>query len=379
MNQENKPIRVAQIMGDMSNGGVRSLVLNFYKHIDKTKFQFDFIVNENSRNIAEEEILAMGGRVYKIPTYKHFFSYKKALRRLFRENHYQIVHSRVNSLSVFPLQVAKQEKVPVRIADSLSSSNPSEVLRNTIKFGLKLFSKKYPTDLTSCSSEAAVWLFGKKAVKQQRVTVIPPAIETRRFAFSDSSRNEIRSSLGIPKDAWVVGNIGRLVKQKNQSYLIRAFAQILRERPNSYLLFVSKGPLEESLRSLSNKLGLGSHVIFTDTNTGTAPYYSAMDCFALPSLYEGFAIVLIEAQANGLPCIISEPVPKEADLTSLISRLPISNRDLLEWSSAMATPKPRLDSTEAIASLEQQGYDVSKEARALEKYYEDCLSKSAKH
>lgn len=177
-----EPIRVAQVVGKMV-GGVEAVVMNYYRHIDRSKVQFDFLVDSDSTLVPREEIESLGGRVFEIPPYQHVVEYQRELQRLFKEENWKIVHSHINALSVFPLRAAKKAGIPVRIAHSHSTSGKGEFAKNVIKGSLKLFSTRYPTDLAACTEHAGKWLFGSSCF-----TVFNNAIDLNNFSFNRSIR-----------------------------------------------------------------------------------------------------------------------------------------------------------------------------------------------
>lgn len=234
------PIRVAQVMGKMLGGGVESVVMNYYRHIDHSKVQFDFLVDADSTRVPEEEIKALGGRVFRIPPYQHPLRYRKALVRLFHEEHWPIVHSHINTLSVFPLSAAKKAGVPVRIAHSHSTMGKGELAKNLMKLALRPLSNLYPTERFACSEYAGKWLFGRNA----DFTVIPNAIELEKFRFDPVIRQETRRELEIADDVFLVGHVGRFMPQKNQAFLVDVLAELLprsRTRCSRSLVTVQTG------------------------------------------------------------------------------------------------------------------------------------------
>lgn len=305
-----KPIIVAQIMGKWIGGGVESVIMNYYRHLDHNKVQFDFICDEDSTRIPYEEIQKLGGRVFLVPKYQKLPQYLKALENLFRENQYHIVHSNVNTISVFPLYAAKKAGVPVRISHSHSTSNPKEWKRNIIKNILRPFSKKYATDYFACSELAGRYLFGSKAFDQGKVKIIHNAIDLDKFKFDPDARKKLRKELGIDEKTIVVGHVGRFVKQKNHDFLIDVFKEYHTKNPDSKLLLIGTGPLEEKIKAKVEKLNLSGSVLFLGQREDTNKLYSVMDVFCLPSLYEGLPVVGVEAQANELPCIFSNIIDK---------------------------------------------------------------------
>ena len=194
MSTENKsePIRIAHVIGKLYAGGVESVIYNYYRHIDRTKYQFDFIIDADSKIDPPQEIMDLGARFYVVPPYQKLPQYMKELVRLFRENRYQIVHSSMNSLAVFSLCAAWIAGVPIRICHNHSRPGKGETKRNILKYSLRPFSKLFPTHLCACSRMAGEWLFGKRAMKRGKVTIFNNAIETEKFAFDPVVRNEVR-------------------------------------------------------------------------------------------------------------------------------------------------------------------------------------------
>ena len=215
MKKKEQPIIIAQIMGKMIGGGVESVIMNYYRHIDKSKVQFDFICDSDSTNIPYEEIESLGGRVILCPPYQKLFQYIKFLTKLFKDNDYKIVHSNINTLSVFPLFAAKKAGVPVRIAHSHSTSNKKEWKKNIVKNILRPFSKRYATVYFACSELAGRYMFGDKSFNEGKVTIINNAIDLDEFKYDKKLRNKKRKELNIDEDTLVIGHIGRFVDQKN--------------------------------------------------------------------------------------------------------------------------------------------------------------------
>jgi len=306
---QKKPIIVAQIMGKWVGGGVESVIMNYYRHLDHSKIQFDFICDEDSTRIPYDEIKKLGGRVFLVPKYQNLPKYLKALEKLFKENQYRIVHSNINTLSVFPLYAAKKAGVPIRISHSHSTSNPKEWKRNLIKNILRPFSKRYATDYFACSEKTGIYQFGKR--KSKLVKIIPNSIDIEIFKFHPKDRQDIRAELGIEEDTIVIGHIGRFVETKNHQFIIHSFSKLHQKNPNTKLILIGDGPLLEKTRKTVRDLGLEESVLFLGRKENIAPYYSVFDIFFLPSLYEGMPMSGIEAQVSGLKCIFSSSFSKD--------------------------------------------------------------------
>ena len=364
-----EPIRVAQIIGKWVGGGVEVVIMNYYRHIDRSKIQFDFICDSDSTNIPYEEIKQLGGKVIIIPSYKKIFKYSKELIKILKENKYDIVHSNINTLSVFSLRCAKKAGVKVRIAHSHSTSNKKEWKRNIIKNILRPFSKVYSTNYFSCSELAGRWLFGNKTYNNGKVYVLNNAIDLEKFKYKKNVRKKIRKDLGIEENTIVIGNVGRFVTQKNHVFLINMFYEYHKRNPNSVLLLIGEGTLMTKIKDMVNSLNIYNSVLFLGQRNNTNEFYQAMDVFALPSLYEGLGMVLIEAQASGLPCVASDNVPIEASVSELVKYKKLDSID--NWCNAidMCSKIPRV-----CKDISNSGYDIKTESRKLEKVYVDLYN-----
>lgn len=356
-----KPIRVAQIVGKMVGGGVESVVMNYYRHIDRSKVQFDFLVDEDSTRVPEEEIIALGGRVFRIPPYQHPIRYRRELIRLMHEQQWPIVHSNINTLSVFPLSAAKKMGVPARIAHSHSTMGKGEFAKNAMKLVLRPFANVYPTVRFACGHYAGEWLFGKN----HDFTVIPNAIELDKFRFDSTVRQKVREEFGIADDTFLIGHVGRFMPQKNQVFLVDMLADLLPSRPNTMLAFVGEGPDKADVQQHAEELGVVDHVMFLGQRSDVNRLYQAFDVFCLPSLYEGLCLVGVEAQRAGLPCLFSDAITREVDVTGTSKFMPIESHE--EWSSSILALEPgiRIDSSDKAFS----DYDISENARELTSIY----------
>jgi len=362
----NEPIRVAHIMGKMLGGGVEAMVMNYYRHINREKVQFDFIVDEDSTIVPQEEIENLGGAVYTIPPYQKSRAYHKALVKLFSEKNYSIVHSHINTLSVFPLYAAKRAGVPVRIAHSHSTAGKGELKRNILKYTLRPFSKRYPTHFFACSKYAGRWLFGKKA----NFAVVKNAIDISNFQFCKQVRQTMRNELGI-ENKFVVGHAGRFTKQKNHSFLLDIFHEVFKQNPNAILLLIGEGELEQDVRKKIAYLNLSDNVQLLGVRGDVAKLMQAMDVFLLPSLYEGLPVVGVEAQMAGISVVASDVITQEVKLSENFIFLPLE-MPASNWAENILS----LDLTareDASKKALASGYDIRTAAEELCRLYERCL------
>ena len=366
--KKNKPIRVAHVVGKWLGGGVESVVMNYYRHIDRTKIQFDFICDSDSTNIPYDEIDHLGGRVILVPPYQKLFQYLKELKKIFKENNYKIVHSHINTLSVFPLYAAKKAGVKVRIAHSHSTTNKKEKKKNLMKQVLRPFSKLYATDYFRCSELAGRWLFGNKEYDKGNVFLLNNAIDIEKFQYNEKVRKEKRKELNIKDNTLVIGHIGRFVAQKNHTFLIDIFHEVHKKNKNSILLLVGQGPLMNEIKEKVDDLKLTKYVKFLGQRNDVSELYQVFDVFVLPSLYEGLGMVLIEAQTSGLPCITSNEVPECVNVTNLVQFLDLS---LLPktWGDKIDICSNQREQKNLYQCIQKSGFDIKKETYLLSDKY----------
>lgn len=368
MSEKGKPIRVAQMMTDMNYGGVEMVVMNYYRHIDRTKVQFDFIVLEGSSIPQREEIEKLGGRIYVVPRYTHLVQYERAIQKIFKENRYQIVHSHMNTLSVFSLWGAKKIGIPNRIIHNHSTAGKGETKKNLIKYALRPFAKMNATQLCACSRYAGEWMFGKNT----EFKVIHNAIDLERYRYNEEVRSELRKELGL-EDKFVIGHIGRFCFQKNHDFLIDIFDEVCRKREDAVLMLIGEGELENEVRGKVHRLGLDDRVLFLGKKADAYRYYQAMDVFLLPSRYEGLPVVGVEAQAAGLVTIYSTEVSSEVAVTELTSFISL-DKSAERWAEAVIEIGGKYKRRDTCEDLKKAGFDIKIEAGKLEQFYYSLMS-----
>jgi glycosyltransferase involved in cell wall biosynthesis len=355
-----EPIRVAQVLNRMDSGGIESVVMNYYRHMDRSQVQFDFYLAEDSSFPQRQELEQLGAGIYLSPSYSKPFTYHSALYKAFREKKYRIVHAHLSTMSVFPLFAAWRAGVPVRICHNHTTAYWGEGSKTLLKYLLRPFNKVFATDYFACGETAGRWMYGDWCFDSGRVTVMPNAIDTEKFAFDPEARVALRDELGIAQDAFVVGHVGRFMYQKNHGFLIDIFTELQKEKPETRLLLVGEGELMGAIESKVKELGLEKKVIFTGARRDVSKLYSAMDVLCLPSFYEGMPVVAWEAQVNGLPCVFSDKVSKEAKQGDHCCFLDLA-QGLGEWVSAILRSGERLES---------HVLDIQKNAEQLEFFYE---------
>lgn len=366
--EKNEPIRVAQIMGKWVGGGVEAVVMNYYRHIDRDKIQFDFICDDDSTRIPTEEIEKLGGKVILIPPYQKVFKYHKTLKKVLQEGQYKIVHSHINALSVFSLWAAKSAGVPVRIAHSHSTSNKKEWKKTLLKNILRPFSKVFATDYFCCSELAGRWLFGNKTYDQGKVYLLNNAIDVDKFKYDEKIRKEKRKELNIKYNQLVIGHIGRFVQQKNHDFLIDIFNEIYKQDKNAILLLIGEGPLKEEIQNKVNELGLDKNVKFLGQRSDANELYQAMDTFVLPSLYEGLPVVGVEAQAAGLPCFFSTDMTKETEILDSTKFISLTHKSKY-WADKILKEVSLFKRQDTSEEIVDNKFSIKNEAKKLYSYY----------
>jgi len=350
----------------MLGGGVETVVMNYYRHIDRDRYQFDLLIDSDSTHIPFLEVEAMGGRIIKIPPYQHQMAYQHELKHLFRQEGWDIVHSHINAMSVFPLHAAQMAGVPVRIAHSHSTSGVGEYTKNVVKNFLKPFSKTYANVLVACSQYAGEWLFGKDV----DFFVLRNAVDTQLFAPNEAVRLKTRRLLGISPETLVVGHIGRFTTQKNHAYLLKIFRAIKQLECDSVLLCAGEGPLIEAAKERASDLGIADSVRFLGQFRSTQDLYQAFDVFCLPSLYEGLPMVGVECQASHTPILASDVITSEAAFTSLMEFEPLASEPHA-WAEHLLAMRGETFNPEDEVGV--RGFDIAANASRLQSMYDTLL------
>lgn len=372
MEQKTEPIRIAHVIGKWIGGGVESVVMNYYRHIDRAKIQFDFICDEDSTNIPYEEIEQLGGKVILIPPYQKVIKYHKELKRVFKEGNYRIVHSHINTLSVFSLFAAKCAGVPVRIAHSHSTTNKKEKKKNLMKQILRPFSKMFATNYMCCSELAGRWLFGNKEYDKGNVYLLNNAIDLDKFKYDEKIRENKRKELNIDDDTLVIGHVGRFVEQKNHRFLIDIFNEVHKQNNNSILLLAGQGPLMDEIKEKVKKLKLEKYVKFLGQRDDISELYQVFDIFCLPSLYEGLPVVGVEAQATGNLCVFSNEMTKETKVLKTTVFISLTNT-ADEWASEIIQSIKGYKKHDTKEEVSMYGFNISIEANVLNGKYIELM------
>lgn len=358
---QKKPLRVLQVMPAMNMGGMENFVMNVYRRIDRSRVQFDFLYHYAAPSYFDSEILALGGRIYRTSVREdnNFPRYFRALKRLFAAHpEWKVLHGHYSGFGVFYNHYAKKAGVGVRAGHSHNTTFAAgfagladRVLSRFFRYGV--------THRFACGQEAGRALYGRMPF-----AVVPNGVDPARFARNPDARTRLRSELEFEK-AVVYGHVGRFDAQKNHQGLLAVFAALARRQPEARLVLLGRGPLEEAARETAHRLGIANRVHFAGVQTNTPDWYAAMDAFLLPSNYEGLPVVLIEAQAAGLPCFVSTAVTREAGIAG-VEFLPLAAGPEAWADAILARPLAHRNNAHA---LKEAGYDIADVAAKLQAFY----------
>lgn len=364
-------IRVLHVVGSLNAGGIETFLMSVYRQIDRSEVQFDFLVSTDERFFYSEEIESIGGEIYPVrqSRYRPKASHDR-LKSFYLENNYKIVHQHAGGLrTLMPLIAARDAGVPTRIIHSHCAFTEPTTRRDYLEEAIhKLNTHRtgVATDKFACSADAASYFGFVRNGEEWRY--VPNGIDVGRFSFDEGKRKGARAELGLSDSTFLIGNIGRFSPPKNQVFLLRAFASVAKRCPDSKLLLVGVGPLEADIHAEAERLGITDSVIFLKNRSDTERLYAAMDAFAFPPLYEGLGIVLVEAQANGLPCVISERIPREAVYGENVATVALED-GAEAWADALLECRAAARSQKGAELTRSAGFDISTVAASLQEFY----------
>lgn len=363
-------IRVLHIVHLMNRGGMESRIMDLYRCIDKKKYQFDFYIESGEHGAFEEEILKIGGRLYYpemrgkhgIPNFKAFYYFLR------RHPEYKIIYA-YNQWAGMYLKEAKKCNVPNRIAYARTAIQ-TKSLKNTIKNVVKKNVNKYATHRFAVSKKAGIWLFGEKFIQSSAVKIWPNAINTEEYKFFENIRKEVRSELSLTNELAII-HVGNIRFEKNHEFLLDTFAAIRKEH-NDAKLFLVGGGSSVKLEERIARLGIDNCVRFLGVRSDVPRLLQGGDIFIFPSLYEGFPGAVLEAEASGLWCLVSDAITDEVDLTSHIKRLPLS-KGVGYWASTLEQYHT-CDRENAWKEIRDAGYDINQLSKRTEAFFDNLIA-----
>ena len=371
MENTKEPVKVLYFVDRMLRGGIQTFVLENWRHMDHTKVQIDFLLLDDGNTYELEDTLrGLDSRIYKLKGIwvkkpKDFVSYQRAVDAFFKVHHdYRVVHLHSSSKNYMVLKCAKKYGIPVRIAHShnigfLTTSKVQILIGNLFKPLLKY----YATDYFACSEDAGRWLFGRK-----KITVIKNAVDIDKYRYEPIKADCMRKKLKLDGKK-VVGHVGRFTHQKNHTFLIDVFKELVELDSDYRLLLIGEGALEEQTKAKAKTYGVENKIIFAGFKTNVEDYMQAMDLFVFPSEFEGLGLVLIEAQAAGLPCYASEKVvPQEAKVSDLLTYIPLEDGPKM-WAEQIDKTWKKFKRETPEDAIAERGYSIVETAKQLERYY----------
>lgn len=371
------PKRVLHVIRAMDRGGAETLIMNLYRSFDREAFQFDFLVNVTDKRDYDDEIRELGGHIYRVPQFLGYnlIPYRKAIRSFFAVHHdYVAVHGHIGLPYAIYLSEAKRAGM-LGIAHVHAQNfplNPAEAFFRMCSNPVRHIADYF----IACSEQAGLDRFGTSVVHGDRFHILKNGIELDKYQFDPSARKAIRDEIGIPQDAPVIGHIGRLIPVKNHPFLFDVFKKILTTHADAHLVLAGRGESEEDLKAKARALSLESRIHFLGVREDIPKLLSAMDVFVFPSIREGLPLATIEAQACGLPCVISTGIPNMAQATHAVTFLPL-NDGIEAWAKQVndyLNISRSINRYSAVEQVRQAGFDINDSAAWLQELYMRCKS-----
>ena len=365
----NEPIRVLHVIGIMDRGGAEMMIMNHYRQINRQKIQFDFVENENDGAYFDDEIRNLGGRIYHCPRFtgKNYLKYRKWWTTFFNKHReYSFVHGHIGSTACIYLKEAKRHGIlTIAHSHNLDGKGKKQFLYNILSYPVRNITDYF----FMCSRQAGIDRYGEKAISDpDKAFFIPNAIDIEAFRFNENTRKIKREEFGIKNEEVLIGHVGRFAEQKNHKYLLDIFEKAIEMNSSSKLLLVGDGELRTEIEAKIKKLGLNEKVILTGVRNDIDAIMAAMDVLVFPSKFEGLGVVLIEAQCNGLPCVISDNIPEESVLTKELVQVCSLDEQPSEWAKK-ALCRHRIDRSSYADRIKETEFDIEKSAKWLEEFY----------
>lgn len=360
--------RLLCILSGMNMGGAETFLMKLYRHLDRSKYQMDFCINRFEEQFYEKEILSLGGKIFRIPCKSdNLKAFRESLFDVVKNNGYEhVLRVASNGMGFLDLKIAHDAGARVCAVRTSSAGGDLSLKAKVLNIIGRLLYGRFVNVKIAPSDLAAIHTFGRKAYLSNEVVMLRNALDLDLYRFSEDLRQSVRLRHGISKTAKVIGHVGQLRAEKNHKFLIKVFAEMNRNRNDVSLLLVGAGDQESALRKQVSDLNLKDQVVFAGVQRDVPAYLSAMDVFVMPSFYEGMPNAAIEAQANGLPCVISDAITRDANVTGMVEYLSLNNPSNV-WCEAIgfALDKGRCDNRDR---LQRAGYEISAATRQFEKY-----------
>ncbi|GEK57700.1 glycosyl transferase group 1 [Marinococcus halophilus] len=364
------PIRVLHVFGNLDTGGAESRTMDIYRQIDRSKVQFDFLVHTEKKGYFEDEINDLGGKVYRVPSFspRNFFEYFKQVNNFFKliSNH-RVVHGHMLTTAFIYQFLARKNGVVTRVAHARAGTRGELSFINLVKEILEKLSRFQVTDMFAVSKIAGNSKFGKRKVSSGEVKVVPNAIKADKFKFNQTIRESMREKFNVEREL-LVGHIGRFQPQKNHLFLLDIFNEIRKIYPESLLILIGDGPYKEKIETKIKKLEMSKNVILLGIRSDIQDLLQAIDVLVFPSTHEGFPGVVLESQAAGIPCIISDQITEEVNVTNQVKYVPL-NEDSHYWAEQVVNTLNEFDRKDGYDLIKNSDYDINSTARWYEEFY----------
>lgn len=369
------PIKILQIFTVLNKGGAETNLMNYYRNMDRSQFQIDFLVHRET-GFFEEELIKSGSEIFRLPAILPWKlkEYKKAVKNFFEEhNDYDIIHGQCSELGVFIYEEAKRRGIPVIIAHAHNNRMDRDK-KLVFRLMWKKRMRKSINAYFTCGKEAAENLFGKKL--SEKSYQMNNAIEVEDFQFNQEVREKKRKELQA-EEAINLVNIGRFNTQKNQSFLLEVFAELIKRNKKYKLFLIGQGELEPQLREKAKQLQIEQDVEFLGLRNDVPELLQAMDIFLFPSLHEGFSVAFVEAQTTDIKAVISDGVPTESILIPENVTVISLKNSAQQWAEKIAEIN-NFERKNAATFIKEKGYDIKENAQKLEKKYKELIQQYKK-
>ena len=367
------PIRLAISLNKCDSGGQKSLVFAYLRSFDPKRIKFDLIVDSDSNSIPYDDVKDLGGKLHVIPPYQNIVAHLKALKKIFRENKYDILYAVNNTMNLFPLYMAYKAGIKVRVSESLTMASPLERKKTMMKNVLKRFSHCFCNYMMANGKDCGIYQFGEKAYNQGKVEIYLTPVNAKENTFDSELREKTRSEFGWNEKV-IYGFIARFELQKNPLFLLDILNEIAQKQENSHFVIIGAGAMEQQMLDKIKNLKLDERISWLGRREDIKQFYMAFDAFLLPSLYEGLPVVGIESQAAGLPVFFSENVTREAGIAELGHFISL-DKPANEWADIIIreTQKSMPQRRGREEDLRKAGFDAVAEAERLTEFFEKAV------
>ena len=364
-----EPIRILHVLGTTNLGGAESRIMDLYRHIDRNRVQFDFVVHTDKEGFFDKEIIELGGRIFRVPRFRiyNYFIYRKAFRDFFFFFYeFRMVQGHITSSASIYLPIAKKAGISTTIAHA-RSAGVDKGIKGKLTSWMRRNLWRKADYLFTCSELAGISVFGKKAVEEGKTIFIPNAIDCRAFSYNEEKRLQMREALGVAHK-YVIGHVGRFHYAKNHEYLLKVFAALCKKRDDYVLLLLGEGGGMEGCRALAKELKVEDKVFFLGNHSNVYDYYQAMDYFVYPSRYEGLPGTVVEAQVSGLKCLMSDTICSEVAVTDLLDTMSIFEEPE-KWAQHVEMTRD-YERRSHVEEMQEAGFDVNSQAEIMTSFYE---------